>query len=404
MLTLDQLVTPLTEDEALEQTLEILQQLGLQTTSWQSGGIQLTTIRMFARVWSKLSATISLIAAGGFPGLAATTAGGSPFLTLLARYFFSIERLDAQATVGQILFTSSAGAPVNTWAAGDLIISDSPNGTAGARTYTCTEGGTLGPDATISVEFKADIPGADSNIAPGTTLYFWTPLVGVTPTNPALVPDSNTWVTTPGQDPESDSRLLDRCTGRWSRLGYASTDATYKAWALEALPALTRVQIASAPGDGNVTLIGATDLGPIDAGQITTIEDFVDGVTDGKGRRPMNDIFSAEGASTVTTPALTVTAYCLASLADPDGSFNTTKSAISAALLTFIGKQPIGGVKLQGTQGRVLFDDLLETAKTAKVGTRSVSLNITSDVLLSDGEIYLPAITVNVLAVAPGAG
>jgi hypothetical protein len=117
----------------------------------------------------------------------------------------------------------------------------------------------------------------------------------------------------------------------------------------------------------------------------------------------MNDIFDADGAATVTTPALTVTAYCLASLADMDGSFNSTKSAISAALLTFIGKQPIGGVKLQGTQGRILFDDLLETAKTAKKGTRSVTLSISSDVLLSDGQIYLPAITVNVLPVAPGA-
>jgi hypothetical protein len=403
MLTLQQLVTPLTEDEALAQSLAILQQLGLQTTSWQSGGMQLTTIRLFARVWSKLSATISLVAAGGFPGLAATTSGGSPFLTLLAKYFFSITRLEAQSTIGQILFTSSAGAPVNTWSAGDLIASDSPSGTAGARTYTCTEGGTLGPNATLSVEFKADIAGANGNIAPATTLYLWTPLVGVTPTNPALVPDSNTWVTTPGQDEESDSRLLDRCTGRWSRLGYSNTDGAYKGWALEALPALTRVQIASAPGDGTVTLIGATDLGPIDAGQITTIENFVNGVNDGIGRRPMNDIFDADGAATVTTPALTVTAYCLASLADMDGSFNSTKSAISAALLTFIGKQPIGGVKLQGTQGRILFDDLLETAKTAKKGTRSVTLSISSDVLLSDGQIYLPAITVNVLPVAPGA-
>ncbi len=60
----------------------------------------------------------------------------------------------------------------------------------------------------------------------------------------------------------------------------------------------------------------------------------------------------------------------------------------------------------------MLFDDLLDTAKSAlgdsadtvasKRLIRSVILNITSDVLLSPGQIYLPAIAVNVLLVAPG--
>lgn len=397
MLTLEQLVTPVTEDEALATILEVLGQVGFQATSWQSGSIQVLTLRMFARTWSKLSKTIALIAAGGFTTLAATTDGGSPFLRLLAKYFYKTDFLPAQNTIGQILLTSTATAPLLTFAAGDIIVSDSPQGTENANTFTCTEGGSLGPDSTLSVEFKADIAGARGNIAPGSTLYIWTPaLIGITATNPALVPDSNTWVTTPGQDEESDARLLLRCLGRWERLTYGNTDGAYVGWALEALPALTRVQIASAAGDGTVRLIGATDLGAIDAGQITTIEDYIDGATDGVGRRPLNDIFSAEGSVTVTTPPITVTAYCVA------GARAAAPAAITAKLLTFIGKQPIGGVRLTGTHGRILYDDLLDTAKTALTGVRSVALSISSDVLLNPGEIYLPTITVNTVLVPPG--
>lgn len=396
MLTLEQMITPVTEDEALQTILDILSQAGFQATSWQSGSIQILTLRLFAKIWSKVAGQISLIAAGGFTTLAATTNGGTPFLRLLAKYFYDIDYLPAQATIGQVLLTASAAAPVTTWSAGDIIVSDSPVGTDGAQTYTITTGGSLSPGNAASYEFKANVPGAAGNIAPGTTLYLWTPLVGITPTNPALVPDSNTWVTTPGQDEESDARLLMRCIGRWSRLSYGNVQGAYVGWALEALPALTRVQVAGAAGDGTVRIIGATALGAIDSGQQATIVDYINGVTDGKGRRPINDIVSAEGAATVTSPAITVTAYATPAAQD------LASPTITAKLLTFFGQQPIGGVRLQGNQGRILYDDILDTAKHALAGVRSVSLSITDDVLLNPGEIYIPTITVNVLPVAPG--
>lgn len=395
MLTLGQLVTPTTEDEALATILTTLDQLGFQATSWQSGAIQLTVLRLFAKTWSSLSSTIALIAAGGFTTLAATTAGASAYLTLLARYVYDLERLEAQQTVGQILLTSSAGAPVTTWAAGDIIIADAAEGVDGANTYTCTAGGTLGPSSSISLEFKADVAGAAGNIAPGTTLYLWTPLVGITATNPALVPDSNTWVTTPGSDDEADARLLARCIGRWSRLTYGNTNGAYQGWALEALPALTRVTVDTAPGDGTVTIIGATALGSIDAGQITTIENYINGVADGVGRRPLNDIVTAVGAATVTTPAIAITAYAVAAVKD------TIASTITAALLDYIGSLPIGGVRLQGVQGKVLLSQLISTAQ-AQTGVRSVSFSLTDDVSLNANEIYIPPITVTVQQVAPG--
>lgn len=397
MLTLDQLTTPITEDEALETSLTILSQLGFQATSWQSGGIQRTLLSLFCKTWAQLSTIINAIANGGF----ASTSSGA-WLTLVAKYVFNIARLDAQATIGQILLTNSGGG-TNTFAAGDIIVADQPNGTASANTYTCTAGGTLGPHTTLSVEFKANVAGAAGNIAPGTTLYLWTPISNVTATNPALVPTSNTWVTTPGADAESDQRLALRCLSAWPQRTYSNTNGAYIGWALTALPALTRAQMVTAPGNGTVQLVGATALGAIDSGQITTIEDYINGVSDGIGRRPLNDIFTAVGATTVTSPALTVTAYCIAS------AINTAPALITAALLNYIGNIPLGGTLLTGSQGRVLFTELLAAINPVPfvplsgiAGVRSASLNITSDVLLSPGQIYLPAITVNTLLVAPG--
>lgn len=387
MLTLKQLVTPVTEDEALATCLEILKQLGFNATSWQTGSAQLTIVRFVARVMSLFSTKLSEIAAGGF-----TTLAQSVYLTALAQYIYNLERIAPQPTIGVIRLTSSAGAPVHTWAAGDLIVADDENGVAGAHSYTCTEGGTLGPNSFIDIEFSADIPGTGSNIAPSVTLFMWTPLVGVVATNPVLT-GSNTWITTPGENEESDARLAMRCLGRWEKLTYGNTDGAYRGWALDALPALQRVSMKSAPGDGTVTLIGATSLGGLSPTQETEIEDYVNGVNDGIGRRPINDIFSAESADILTTPALVITSYVL------PGDAAATPARITAALLEYFGQLRIGGKQLVTSQGYVLFDEIVKRSKTS--GVQSNEFSISANIPLAYNQIYIPAITVNTINVAP---
>lgn len=398
MLTLKQLTSEVTEDEALTTILGILTQIGIQATSWQPGAIQLTFMRLIARVWSTASTVVRQITEAGFVKLST-----GDFLTLIARHVFELERLEAQATIGTILLTNSAGAPTHTWAAGDIIVADAPTGTTTANAYSITVGGTLNPGVATAYAFKAQVAGQKANIAPGTTLYLWTPLVGVTATNPALLPASNTWVTTPGSDLEADPRLMARCVGRWSKLSYSNTDGTYRAWALDAVPALTRVTIGSAPGDGRVNIIGATALGAITTPQADAIEDYIYGVTDGVGRRPINDIVVAAPATTVTTPAITVTAYASVSGRQDGQSLDdyvaALESAIAAALLAYIGGVPIGGVKLLGGSGVVPFDGMLAACKVDNV--ISADLDIEDSITLAFDEIYLPTVTVNVFVVQP---
>lgn len=395
MLTLDQLVTPVTEDEALATLLSILTQLGFQATAWQTGSVQLIMLRAFSRVWSKVTSTIADIAAGGFPSLAASK-GLTGFLRLVAKYVYKLDYIPASSTVGTILLTSSAAAPLHTWFAGDVVVSDQPTGVAGANSYTVTVDGSLAPGSSASFEFKADVPGAAANIPAGTPLYLWTPLVGVTATNPSLPPPSNTWITTPGQDDEDNQRLAARCVGRWDRLTYSNTDGAYGAWLLEALPEVTRFQVGSAPGDANVTIYAATAVGGVTPAEITTAQDYINGIVDGRGRRPINDIVTVTSPSILTTPSLVVTAFA------DSGKVVAAKAAIAAVILQHVNVTPIGGYRITGSLGRVVYSELIAAAKDVD-GVRKVSLNITDDIILLPGQIYVPAlITVNVTAVSPG--
>ncbi len=397
MLTLQQLITPPTEDEILATILRALGQAGFEATSWQDGSIQLTILRLLARLMAALGITIQQVAAGGFTVLAGSgeIANTSPFLALLARYVYNVTPGEATNTLGQVLLTSIPAAPLYTIAAGDLVVSDQPAGTAGANTYTNTAGGTLAPNSTLSLEFKADTAGQVANIPTGTTLYLWSPLAGVTPSNPAYLA-LGTWITTPGSDKESDASIVAKCIGQWAQLTYGNINGAYEVWARKALPALTRVSVQSAAGDGTVVLVGATALGPLTSPQCTTITDYLNGTTDGVGRRPLNDIVSTIPATTLSTPALTIEAYVTSDVID------SIAATMSDALLTYIGTIPIGGTKLTiPSTGVVLVEELGAIAQKL-FGVRKAVLSVTTDIPLGATEIYTPAITVNVHPVQPG--
>jgi uncharacterized phage protein gp47/JayE len=388
MLSLEQLTTPVEEEDALEDILEILSQLGLQTTSWQEGSMQRTFWQAVARLYSQLTQYVGGSTAGRFLGLAT-----GEFLRLLALYNYSRTKEEATATIGTMVLTASAAAPIHSWNDNEIIISDSEEDTDGAITYTILLGDTLNPGGTLDVEVQCNTTGTEGNIAPGTTLYLWTPLAGVEVTNPA-VDLSNTWVTTPGTDEETDARLQERCLARWDHLGYSNTEGAYKGWALEALPALTRVSVRAAPGDGTVTVIGATALGTMSAEQIETVEDYINGVTDNVGRRLINDILVVESAVAKTDVPVTYTVYVQSQYSAD------VEALISTALLDLFGAYRIGGKTLSTpTQGYVFYDEIIETIRSVE-GVRSVVLSSPpANVSLDADEIFVPTITATVVIV-----
>jgi uncharacterized phage protein gp47/JayE len=383
MISLAQLLVPVTEDQATETLLQYLAGQGYQATSWQDGSIQKTLVKGFGKLYSVISGVVSDLAAAGYPRLAKGL-----YQDALGQYFYSLDRVPATATIGTMTLTLSSAAAPAAWSASDLVIADAPQ--APANSFRILDPGALGPGASGTFSLVCETPGAAGNIPPNVPLYFWTPITGLSATNPALV-GTSTWVTTPGTDEESPTRYADRMVGRWSRLSYSNTEGAYKAWALEALPSLTRVTVGNGANPGEVLITGATALGGLDPGQITTITDYINGVPDNIGRRPINDFPIVQSATAVSFPTLNLTVTC-------DSQFAATCGIRTInALLSLFGSLPIGGEKISPNPlGYVLQSRMYQTIMALQ-GARNVT-GIPTDILLSPTDIYTPGIVVTVVS------
>lgn len=384
-LSFEQLITPVDEATATAETLAWLESLGFNATSWQTGSVQLTMVRLWGLIKSEFSNVVAAYANGGLLGYARET-----FLDYLGQYQFRTTRIPASPTIGTFRLTASLAAPIHSWNAGEILIADAESG-SGANVYAIVNAGTINPGETLDVQVMAQTPGVAANIANNTNLYLRTPMVGVTATNPAIS-GSTTWIEYPGTDKESDSRYTERCLGRWDRLSPNNTEGAYKAWALEALDVLTRVKVITEPG-GIVRVVGATSTGGLTPEQIDTIEDYINGVSDGVGRRPINDVFSCESATVQTSPALTINAVCRGAFA------GDASERIQKAVTDLLGSIPIGGVRLGvPTTGYVLLADLYSVVRGLQ-GIENCSFSLLDDLALGATEIYSPPLTINVTVI-----
>jgi hypothetical protein len=401
MLSLRQLLTPVAEADALTFCLEVLDGFGFQATSWQSNSAARTLVQLVARVASDVTYTIADIAAGGYAGLAKGV-----YADLVGKHQFNITRVPAAPAVGIMTLTSSPAAPPYVFSQGELVIGDGPSN-GGGNSYSVdslysspsTDPITLNPGTSIVFNVTSTIPGAAGNnlSANSTTLELWTPLVGVTVSNPPSPPitTAGSWLITPGADAESDGpggRYNARMLARWDRLSYGS-EGSYKAWALEALPALTRVTVREDTVPYGVRITGATAVGGLDAGQITTIRNYLYGITDGIGRRLLNDAVVVASANQVTTPALEVTAF----VRSPFSADAVLR--ITTALTALFGTLPIGGKTVGGGPGKVLLADLYQTVM-AQQGVQNVTFNLSADIVLGQDDIYEPIPTVTMVIVS----
>lgn len=383
MITLSQLLVPVSQEEATNTLLAYLAGQGYQATSWQDGSIQKTLCKGFGYLYSAISGVVSDLAAAGYPKLAKGL-----YQDALGQYFYALPRVPAQATIGTMTLTLSAAAAPASWAASDLVVADAPQ--APANSFRITDPGSLAPGGSGTFGFVGETPGAAANIPPNTKLYFWTPITGLSATNPPLV-GSTTWITTPGADVESPDRYADRMTGRFARLTYGNTEGAYRAWALEALPALTRVFVTEGPAEGSVVIVGATALGPLTGPQCTTIRDYIYGVPDNVGRRPINDSVTVVPATTVTAPDLVLTVTC-------DSPFAATCQArVISALIALLGSLPLGGEKISPSTIGYVFTSRIYQTVMAQQGVRNVT-GIPADIALSNTDIYSPTIVVTVVS------
>lgn len=395
MLSLRQLLTPVTVEQVRATCLELLDSLGFQATAWEEGDAPRTLVELFSTLVSDVTYAIADIAAGGYPGLAS-----GPYADLLGQYFFNLTRVQPSRAIGLMILHCDAAAGPHTFAANELTVSDADNDSA--RTYTVQTGGTLNPGTSMVVTVIANAAGVDSNIAPNTpTLVLRVvPLLGVTVTNPPQPPatPSNTWLTAPGADKETDGkggRYNARMMGRWDRMApLGNTKGAYRAWVLEAMPAVTRIVVQNGVAPLAIRIVCATAVGGIDAGQIATITGYLNGAVDGVGRRPMNDALEIVSANQLLTPPLGLTI----TVSSPFAADAVPR--VAAALQALLGSLPIGGKRIGSSGvGRVLLSDLYKTVM-GEQGVLDVDFTLTSDVIVGPDDIYqpIPSITMVIQA------
>jgi uncharacterized phage protein gp47/JayE len=383
MITLAQLLQKVSPTEVEETLLTFLSGFGFQATSWQPGSIQRTLIQGFADKYSALTGVVADQAAAFSPKLSRGT-----WQDALGEHVYDLTRVPARATEGTFLLSLSVAAAPVAWDADELVIADAEN--SPAQSYRVSEAGALNPGESLRFTVRAEIPGAAGNIPNNAPLYFWTPITGLSAVNTAPA-GSSSWITSQGQDSESNERYAERMIGRWSRLSYGNTEGAYRAWAFEALPELTRVKVIEGDDPGEVRVIGATATGGLTGAQITAIDNYIHGVTDGVGRRPLNDVVSIESATAKTTPAIVLTLYCEAALA------STAAARVSAALVSTFGAVNIGGDRIAPDPGGYVHAATIYRTVMAQQGIVNVT-GIPPDIPIGSTEIYAPPIILTVVA------
>jgi phage-related baseplate assembly protein len=336
-LTLEQVRTIITRDEALDELITVLQSLGFNTTAWQTGGVRLTLLTGCAEVWAQMSTVASALSYFHFNDDATSTS-----LTALSSSHYDNTRVAATRTVGDVDLIGAAVGPPHVVAIGDLVVADNING----YTYRNITGGVVPASGTLTLSWQAEVAGEDRNVADSTIDILQTPLAGVTCNNPGP-----SWRTTDAVDEETDAVLRLRNSTRWSTLSYATSAGAYEQFALAADSTVARVFVYdTVASTGVLSVFIASSSGALGAGVVTTVQTAID------LQKPLTADVTVISVTEVAQN-FTAEIFVTASLN------NAAKQAeIEAALDTYINGLPIGGTVLPAgaPQGYMLFSEVNE--------------------------------------------
>ncbi len=322
-LSVEQLTTINTVDEALELILSILESEGFPARSWQEGSVNRTEVEYLAQLLASNSELIATITKGGFNDLAVGDG-----LTLFSDSSYDNQRDEAVRTRGLIRLTVASGSGPYSVGVGESIVLDPGRDLR----YRSLNAMTLTSAAPVTDTFEAEVPGSEGNDpVAGEINVLVTALAGVT-----VVNVGSPWPTLNGADEEGDPELQTRNTNKWATLSEAGPKGLYIFWALAADASVTRVSVDDTNSEGAGTVIvyiADADAGlgaPTDATVLAYI----------LARRTL-------GATVTVLPAVslplvvTYTATYDPTVFDDDAA---AEAAVESALNAFRATFPIGGV------------------------------------------------------------
>jgi Baseplate J-like protein len=332
LFSLSDLTKPATRAEVQASIYRVLAILGVNTTAWASGSVVRTMVVGVSAILSAFSALQAQIAQSGFLDLAV-----GDWLTLVARYVYGVERINATFATGVITLTNSGGG-IYIVDPGDLIVGKPVGlGPNSGKTYRNTTAFVLNAGATLAgIPISAIEAGSPSTAAAGEISEMVTSLLNVTCSNPASLV---------GLDTETDAALRVRCS---EKLGALSPMGPWDAYAYAARNAhrstgepcgVTRTRTLK-DGFGNVTLIVASASGPVTGtiGDQTTDLGAVDEAVQ-QLAAPLAVTAHTESATIVTTGVT----YELWAYNTSGQSNAQIDDSVEAKLIAFTAMQPVGG-------------------------------------------------------------
>jgi uncharacterized phage protein gp47/JayE len=347
--------------------LNVASLVGLDTENWAEGGFTRTLVALFAQLYTTAGDVVRIIAAGGFLDTAEDV-----WLTLLAKNVFNVDRIVATyASAPEAITLTNAGAGVFTFEPGDLVVAHFSTG----KTYRNTSGGSLGAGGTLKLDLVAEEAGSDSNAGVATITVLVTTYLGVTCTNAVALF---------GLDEEKDPALRQRCRDSLALLALGGIKRAYEFIAKSAKRddgtaiGITRVRVATPPGDGTVDVFIAGPSGAVPSGDVEEVQEAFDLTVTPYGF----------DATAVTAATLSVVAPCTIWIPSSLGLSDTkAKQAVYDALEAYVDTLPIGGVLIPPAGfGKVYWRALLAVAAGSIPGSLQTELGSEADIDVAENE------------------
>lgn len=375
MISIEELLEPVTTDQQLEKFLTTLEAVGVHAKAWRKAGSLRTILRIVAATYAGFSQAILGFTRAGF--LETAEKG---WLTLLAFNSYGVTRIPATFATGPVTLVNAGGGnyPVQ---ADELRLISEANGGKG---YTNTTAFTLAPGATITIDVLAIEVGSASSAPPGTITKLETVLPGVTATNALAVV---------GADEETDTDLRQRCKDKLATISGKGPRGAYGFAVRSAVrddgsPVdVNRLRVSPGSSTGVVTVYVASPAGAPIGSDLPFIETAIETYA-----RP--DAVTAILLPAVPVPyarSLTVWARRIDGLTAAD-----LGTLVSRALIDLIATYPIGGIaKPPSTQGYLYADRIAGTVQSAHAAIFDVD-GAGADIALAPNEVATLAATLDV--------
>lgn len=390
-LPFDAMIVPLTEEDALEESLAVAESLGLPVTTWVEGDVTLTILEILS-YWVAKERGLSRVAiAGGLIDFAED----DEWLTAWAKQVYDVDRIDQDFARTTVTVTNT-GQDTHVVGANDLTFQNASTDKTYRNVSPAVGTISIAPGDVVSVDIIADEAGSASSADPGDISIVVSGFLGLTVTNPSPAV---------GRDRETGDQLKARCRLKTPAISKTGAGPKGKYAYIAITPeengnaGVTRCDVRGNSVTGAVTVVLAGSSGAVTNTDRDLVEEaLVDKVI---GPTETLTVISATNASIDVTYELWV-------YDDVNVDGAALQAKVSQRIDALFALAPIGGWRRAADPNGKVFVNLLE-ATIKSVTNRAFQVAVTlpaADVDLTQNQVPVKGTVTGTihLEVAPPTG